>query len=84
MRSAEWSIRPGCSQDIDEVLALWLAAGSPPSATDTHEGLACLLAADGDALLIAESDGRLVASLIAAWDGWRASFYRLASILGTC
>ncbi len=78
MRSTAWSIGPGCQQDIDEVLALWLAAGSLPSATDTREGLACLLAADADALLIAKADGHLIGSLIAAWDGWRASFYRLA------
>lgn len=61
-----WSIRPGCLQDVDAVLALWLGAGSPPSATDTREGLACLLATDDQALLLAEVDGQLVGSLIAA------------------
>jgi ribosomal protein S18 acetylase RimI-like enzyme len=30
------------------------------------------------ALLVAELDGVLIGSLIAAWDGWRGSFYRLA------
>jgi ribosomal protein S18 acetylase RimI-like enzyme len=37
-----------------------------------------LLAADPQALLVAELDGVLAGSLIAAWDGWRGSFYRLA------
>jgi ribosomal protein S18 acetylase RimI-like enzyme len=29
-------------------------------------------------LLVAESDGRLVGSVIGAWDGWRGNIYRLA------
>lgn len=49
-----------------------------PTPTDTHESLAALIAFDPDALLVAETDGFLVGSLIAAWDGWRGSFYRLA------
>ena len=31
-----------------------------------------------DALLVAEIDGRVVGSLIAAFDGWRGNLYRLA------
>jgi ribosomal protein S18 acetylase RimI-like enzyme len=31
-----------------------------------------------DAVLVAEVDGLLVGSLLAAWDGWRANLYRLA------
>ena len=60
------------------MLCLWDAAGSPPSVTDTREGVLALLAADSEVLLIAESGGVVVGSLIAAWDGWRGSFYRLA------
>ena len=60
------------------MLELWLTAGSLPSISDTHEGLSRVLAADRDALLLAESRGTVVGSLIAAWDGWRGSFYRLA------
>lgn len=60
------------------MLILWPAAGGPPSVTDTREALSCLLAADRDALLLAESGDAVIASLIAAWDGWRGSFYRLA------
>ena len=29
-------------------------------------------------MIVAEADGRIVASIIAAWDGWRGSMYRLA------
>ena len=60
------------------MLCLWDAAGSLPSLTDTREGLLRLLATDGQALLIAEEAGASSGSLIAAWDGWRGSFYRLA------
>jgi ribosomal protein S18 acetylase RimI-like enzyme len=60
------------------VLDLWAAAGSLPTITDSRDGLARLLATDSQALLVAEIEGVLAGSLIAAWDGWRGSFYRLA------
>ncbi len=73
-----WVIRSAREQDIASVLDLWAAAGSLPSVSDSPAGLARLLAADPQALLVAERSGVLVGSLIAAWDGWRGSFYRLA------
>ncbi len=60
------------------MLSLWNVAGGPPSVTDTREGLLHLLDTDREALLIAQAGGVLLGSLIAAWDGWRGSFYRLA------
>jgi ribosomal protein S18 acetylase RimI-like enzyme len=71
-------IRSAIEKDIEPVLCLWDAAGSLPSVTDTREGLLRLLATDGQALLVAEEAGAAIGSLIAAWDGWRGSFYRLA------
>jgi ribosomal protein S18 acetylase RimI-like enzyme len=73
-----WKIRIATKDDIAPVLDLWIAAGSLPSTTDSLDGLARLLADDPQALLVAELDGVLAGSLIAAWDGWRGSFYRLA------
>ncbi len=73
-----WTIRSATEQDIATVLDLWVAAASVPSVSDSPEGLAQLLATDPEALLVAELDGVVVGSLIAAWDGWRGSFYRLA------
>jgi len=72
------TIRSASEREIEPVLSLWEAAGGTPSVTDTHEGLLGLLASDPEALILAECDGAVVGSLIAAWDGWRGSFYRLA------
>ncbi len=74
----QWAIRSAGEEDIANLLDLWVMAGSVPSVSDSPEGLARLLATDPQALLVAELDGVLVGSLIAAWDGWRGSFYRLA------
>jgi ribosomal protein S18 acetylase RimI-like enzyme len=74
----DWTIRSANPSDAAALLAMWSAAGVPQGVTDTPEGIAALIGGDPGALLIAESDDRLVGSLIAAWDGWRGSFYRLA------
>ena len=37
-----------------------------------------MIAREGTWLLAAEEDGRIVGTLIAAWDGWRGNLYRLA------
>ena len=73
-----WTIRCAGAEDIRFVLDLWVAAGALPSVTDSREGLTRLLAGDPQALLVAELDGVLAGALIAAWDGWRGSFYRIA------
>jgi ribosomal protein S18 acetylase RimI-like enzyme len=74
----DWTIRNATAEDIAAVLDLWGAAGSLPSVSDSPDGLTRLLSAHPDALLVAELDGAVLGSLIAAWDGWRGSFYRLA------
>jgi len=70
-------IRSAGEQDVEPILALWLDGTSVVSHTDDPEGIRTLLARDPAALLLAEEDGRLLGTLIAAWDGWRASMYRL-------
>jgi ribosomal protein S18 acetylase RimI-like enzyme len=75
----DWTIRRANKHDVERVLALWDSAGSAETVTDTREGVLGLLDADPEALIVAESDGgAIVGSLIATWDGWRGSFYRLA------
>ncbi len=73
----DWTIRPGTSADIDAVLALWEADGGEATVTSTRDGLARLLERDSEALLVAVTGEQLIGSIIAAWDGWRGSFYRL-------
>jgi ribosomal protein S18 acetylase RimI-like enzyme len=74
----DWRIRSAGKAEAPLVLALWRAAESPPSVTDTEGALELLLRHDPDSLLLAEAGGEVVGSLIVAWDGWRGSFYRLA------
>jgi ribosomal protein S18 acetylase RimI-like enzyme len=74
----DWTIRSATEADFRSVLRLWAIAGGPASVGATREGLSRLLATDRDGLLLAESDGELIGTLIAAWDGWRGSFYRIA------
>jgi len=73
-------IRAATEEDIETILALWLDGTSVVSHTDDPEGVRNLLARDPDALLLAEEDGRLMGTLIACWDGWRAAMYRLVVV----
>ena len=60
------------------MLALWELSDASPSVTDSIEPLQGLLAFDPQAILVADARGAIVGSLIATWNGWRGSFYRLA------
>jgi ribosomal protein S18 acetylase RimI-like enzyme len=71
-------VRPGRPEEVPVVLGLWRAAGSVPGVSDDPVSLERLLETSADALLVAEADGRVVGTIIAGWDGWRANFYRLA------
>jgi ribosomal protein S18 acetylase RimI-like enzyme len=71
-------IRCGRGEDLDAVLSLWALADALPTVTDSVEPLRRLLAFDSQAVLVADAKGEIVGSLIAAWNGWRGSFYRLA------
>lgn len=72
-------VRTATIADVCRVLALWRHSRSIVATTpDTEEALRALLERDPDALIVAEVDGEVVGSLIAAWDGWRGDMYRLA------
>jgi ribosomal protein S18 acetylase RimI-like enzyme len=73
-----WTVRVATRDDIPATLALWRSAGTHPTATDTRAALELLLQVDPGAFFVAEADGEPIGTLIAAWDGWRGSFYRLA------
>jgi ribosomal protein S18 acetylase RimI-like enzyme len=71
-------IRAARSGDLPAVLALWGDAEVQPGHTDDISSLRILVARDPGALLVAEAGDRIVGSVIAGWDGWRGSVYRLA------
>jgi ribosomal protein S18 acetylase RimI-like enzyme len=71
------AIRTASRSDAEAVLALWHAADAEPTHTDDADSVRQLIEHDPQALLVAEDDGRLVGSVIAGWDGWRGSVYRL-------
>jgi len=73
------TMRPATDADIDAVLGLWAIATTVASTTDDVDGVRALLAHDPGALIAAfADDGRIVGTVIAGWDGWRATMYRLA------
>lgn len=71
------AIRAGRAGDVEAVLALWREADAEPTHTDDAAGLTTLLEQDPDALIVAVDGDRLVGSVIAGWDGWRGSIYRI-------
>jgi ribosomal protein S18 acetylase RimI-like enzyme len=71
------AIRAATPGDVNGVLALWHAAEAEPTHTDDPDSLRRLLGHDAAALLVAEEDGDILGTVIAAWDGWRGSIYRL-------
>ncbi len=71
------SLRSGQRSDIDRLLALWVTADAEPTRTDDTGSLQALIEHPGSALLVAEDGDVLVGSVIAGWDGWRGSVYRL-------
>ncbi len=65
--------------DVPELLALWaVAAENDGRPGDTAQAVLTLLDRDPGACLIARQGDRIVGTLIAGWDGWRAHLYRLA------
>ncbi|WP_405782816.1 GNAT family N-acetyltransferase [Streptomyces sp. NBC_00859] len=71
-------IRSAAHGDVDAVLRFWRTAAEGTSISDDRDGVARLITRDPGALLLAERDGLLVGTVIAGFDGWRCSAYRLA------
>jgi ribosomal protein S18 acetylase RimI-like enzyme len=74
-----WTIRPGGLDDVGSVLQLWAEAEAEPTHTDDAGSLRLLIHHDPSALIVAvgSDNGSIVGSVIATWDGWRGSVYRL-------
>ncbi|MGH8276872.1 MAG: GNAT family N-acetyltransferase, partial [Steroidobacteraceae bacterium] len=76
--SPQAGLQQAREDDLSAVLVLWEEAGvTPPSATDSIEGLSGLLKEPAAILLVAWLDDRIVGSVIGGWDGWRGNIYRL-------
>ena len=71
-------IRDCRREDCPAVLDLWRRADAIPSGTDTLGDLQRLVEENTGLFLVAEAEGRLVATVIGGWDGWRGNIYRLA------
>lgn len=73
------TVRHAGAADVPRLMEFW--EGSAENAARPQDSVAlveALLARDPAAILVAELEGRLVGSVIAGWDGWRAHLYRLA------
>ena len=72
-------IRRVRENELLAVLQMWQAAGvTPPSVSDSIEGLTRLVREPAALLLVATIDDHIVGSVIGGWDGWRGNIYRLA------
>jgi ribosomal protein S18 acetylase RimI-like enzyme len=77
--SHEVVIRRASDDELAAVLSLWEEIGvTPPSVSDSIEGLTLLVRSPGAILFVATIDSRIVGSVIGGWDGWRGNIYRLA------
>jgi ribosomal protein S18 acetylase RimI-like enzyme len=70
-------LRAALPGDVPAVVAFWRRAAEPTS-TDSPDAVAALVRRDPGALILAEAAGEIVGSVVAGWDGWRGSVYRLA------
>jgi len=69
-------IRRVREDELTAVLQMWQAAGvTPPSASDSIEGLTALIREPPALLLVATIDDQIVGSVIGGWDGWRGNIY---------
>ncbi|WP_433548727.1 GNAT family N-acetyltransferase [Streptomyces sp. CA-294286] len=75
---ANTQLRSATPADLDTVLAFWKTAAEGTSISDDRDGVERLVARDPGALILAERGGELVGTVIAGFDGWRCSLYRLA------
>ncbi|QES51278.1 GNAT family N-acetyltransferase [Streptomyces venezuelae] len=71
-------IRTADPADAEDVLRFWKEAAEGESITDDLAGVTGLIGRDPQALILAEAGGRIVGTVIAGYDGWRCSLYRLA------
>lgn len=81
--------RPGrCSAEIRSarhgelaaILEVWRTAGAQPTTTDDLGSLEVFFQRSPHLTLVAVDEGAVVGTLLAAWDGWRGGYHRLAVV----
>lgn len=78
MSEPKYTVRPARPVEAPAILGLWQGSRSMHATTaDRIQDVHRLLTETPGSLLIADADGALVGTLIAAWDGWRGNMYRL-------
>jgi ribosomal protein S18 acetylase RimI-like enzyme len=74
-------VRQANGGDFSAILQLWGHAGvTPPSNSDSLDGLIRLMDCVGAVVLVATVHSQIVGSVIGGWDGWRGHIYRLAVV----
>jgi len=71
-------IREATHEDVPGVMAFVSAHAATPGVRDTEDSYARVVDAEHTWLFVAVDGDRIVGTLIAGWDGWRAALYRLA------
>ena len=74
-----YTIREARPEDLDPIIALWGQIDRHTALPDRREYVETFHAFSPDLLLVAESGGRLVGTIIGGWDGWRANIARLST-----
>jgi ribosomal protein S18 acetylase RimI-like enzyme len=73
------TVRTASLADTDAILDLWARGAGESSIANDAAQIERMLARDPEMLLLAlDDDGRIVGSVIAGFDGWRAHVYRMA------
>ena len=72
--SPNWTIRQCIQHEIPAVLELWREAEATVSVTDSDGDLLRATEQASAFLLVAESEGRLVGTVMGTFDGWGATF----------
>jgi ribosomal protein S18 acetylase RimI-like enzyme len=75
--STLWVIRDCRVAEVEAVLALWRKAETTVSPTDTVADLHRALTASPAIVLVADTEGQIIGSVIGSFDGWRGNIYRL-------
>lgn len=77
---SDWIVRESRPEEAESVLQMWREAGASPSVTDSVDDIRRAILNSPARFLVAETEGKLIGSVIGSFDGWRANFYRLTVV----